>query len=293
MSVKWPTMINRRWAQGQMGDPGPKSDIPMDMSAYGVGGSQYSGFVAHDLNSTIYTQNHSNRTWYKMRGNTNELSSSMRWPSEYLGVQYAFCGDLRWYNNRFCVVFSRGNYITDDAWWIEINGWGDPDDYHKKTQINSSHMLWPGWRVVAVDDIRGWFVGVVTAYRYGYKDFLFKADYNTGAKIGSGWCGRLSPGANGGYSQGFLDESNHLIYLYGPNDKLYWYDYLKVDARDTWLGAEGSIQYPGRPQAGGDHTSLDKFGNLWLGDWGRWGAPYGNWLFRWHGISNSRYDRYV
>lgn len=282
MSVLWPTLVKRR---------GYRTEIPMDMSAYGTGGAQYNGFVAHDApDNTIYTGNYSQRTFYKMRGNSNELSSSMGWPSEFAPHQYSFQNDLQWYNGRFCMLFSRGNYITRDSWWIELNGWGDPDNYHNYVQINSSHMLWPAWRVCAVDDVRGWFVGVVTAYRSGYKDFLFKADYNTGAQISSGWCGRLSPGSNGGYQQGFVDaDAGHIYLAYGNTIK--WYDYTSIDARDTWNYPLGTITY-NSPQGGGDATSLDQAGDLWLGNWGDFGG-YGNYLWRYEGISNIRKDRLI
>jgi hypothetical protein len=276
MTCKWPLLPKRR---------GFRTEIPMD-----VGLSiqdPYSLTVAHDADDTIYVSKNSNRTIYKMKGNSNVISSSMSWPAEFQD-KWARLNHLRWYNGRLTAVFGRGN-SDYSSYWIEWNGWGNPDDYHKRLKL-SRIGLWDDIRWAGVDTTRNWIVGIDTTYRYGYQDCFCRYDYDTGLKVGTGWGGKLAPLGYGHYNTGWIDGAVDLAYVwYGTT--LRWYDYTTTTSRDTWVGASGTITFV--KWAGGLGTTLDKYGDLWLMQWLNNGGVYNEWASRFEGISNTLYPRII
>ena len=271
--IKWPLLPKRR---------GFRTEIPMNMGAY----TPVNMTVAHDADSTIYVERGQNRTIYKMKGNSNELSASMSYPAEFQD-KWARMSFLTWHNGRLAAVFGRGN-ADYSSYWIEWNGWGNPDDYHKRLKLNAIG-LWDQIRCLQVDTTRNWLVGIDTNYVNGYQDCFCRYDYDTGVKVDTGWGGKLSPLGYGHYNRCWIDGAATLAYVW-HGDKLRWYDYTTTTAKNTWVSNTDNITFV--KWGGALGTTLDKYGDLWLMQWLLHGT-YDEWASRFYGVSNIEKPRYI
>lgn len=230
-----------------------KPHSPIDFGDYLTSSSGDDFIIGDDDN--IYIIGSQDGLIYKMVGHSNTPSATIGQPTEYPHAEGWRYNSLSWYNGLGAMMYK----INTDAQYVEFEGF--TNTLRKNLTLSVVDPLWVG-----IDPTRGWLVGISTEYFAldGYKDYIVKSDYNTGAFIG--YAGKVRPYVSseggGSYHSGWIDYENHILYAYRSKDNnMYWYDYTELTNRDDIYPLGSVTGYIS--EIGSSGVSLDVDGNFW------------------------------